>query len=107
MMANLKYIQHVYEELHKYPEISLEEFWTAGFVAEELRKMGFSVQTKVGGEGVVGRLELAGPGQTFAFRSDLDALPVFEETGASYASQNEGVMHACGHDSHMATLLGV
>jgi amidohydrolase len=107
MMANLKYMQHVYEQLHKYPEISLEECWTAGFVAEELRKMGFSVQTKVGGEGVVGLLELAGPGQTIAFRSDMDALPVLEETGASYASQNEGVMHACGHDSHMAMLLGV
>lgn len=106
-MANLKYMQDVYEKLHQYPELSLEEYRTAEFIASELKKMGFTVRTNVGGAGVVGLLDFAQPGKTLALRSDMDALPIQEEAGVSYGSENPGVMHACGHDSHMATLLGV
>src|SRR5690554_96711 len=99
------YLQRVYEELHAHPELPLEEVWTAGFVADELRGMGFSVSTQVGGHGVVGLLALGGTGPTLALRCDMDALPIAEETGAGFASRNPGVMHACGHDSHMAVVL--
>jgi len=99
------YLQRVYEELHAHPELSLEEVWTAGFVADELRGMGFSVSTQVGGHGVVGLLDLGGAGLTLALRCDMDALPITEETGADFASRNPGAMHACGHDSHMAMVL--
>lgn len=73
------YLQRVYEELHAHPELSLEEVWTAGFVADELRGMGFSVSTQVGGHGVVGLLDLGGAGLTLALRCDMDALPITED----------------------------
>lgn len=104
-MVNLQYLQIVYEKLHQYPEVALEEYKTSEFIAGELRDMGFNVRTNVGGTGVVGTLEFALPGKTLAFRSDMDALPITEATGVKYASKNPGVMHACGHDSHMAILL--
>jgi len=104
-MGNQRYLQSVYEELHAHPELPLEEVWTAGFVADELRGMGFSVYTQVGGQGVAGLLDFGGGGSTLALRCDMDALPITEETGADFASQNPGVMHACGHDSHMAMVL--
>ena len=104
-MGNQRYLQSVYEELHAHPELPLEEVWTAGFVADELRGMGFSVSTQVGGQGVAGLLGFGGGGPTLALRCDMDALPITEETGADFASQNPGVMHACGHDSHMAMVL--
>lgn len=106
-MPDLAYMQEVYKTLHEHPEISEHEFWTAEFIAGEFAGLGFTVRTNVGGTGVVGTLHFARPGQTLALRADMDALPVHEDTGVSYASKNPGVMHACGHDSHMATLLGV
>ncbi len=105
-MPNLQYMQRIYETLHAHPELSEEEVWTADFISGELTRLGFTVRTNVGGTGVVGILELADRGQTLALRCDMDALPVHEDTGASYASKYPGVMHACGHDSHMATVLG-
>ena len=106
-MPDLQYMRETYETLHRHPELSEKEVWTADFVAGELARLGFTVRTNLGGTGVVGILEFAGPGQTLALRCDMDALPIQEDTGVSYASENPGVMHACGHDSHMATLLGV
>ncbi|NLM41631.1 MAG: amidohydrolase [Firmicutes bacterium] len=104
-MDTARYVERVYQELHAHPELSLEEAWTASFVAEELREMGFSVSTQVGGHGVVGLMEFSSPGPALGLRADMDALPMTEETAVSFSSQNPGVMHACGHDSHMAMVL--
>ncbi|MUV38823.1 N-acyl-L-amino acid amidohydrolase [Lentibacillus sp. JNUCC-1] len=93
---------------HKYPELSFEEHETASFVADQLNQIdGMKVQTEVAGTtGVLGTLT-SGEGPTIAVRADMDALPITEQSKKDYASQNEGVMHACGHDAHTAILLGV
>jgi IAA-amino acid hydrolase len=90
--------------VHQHPELSFQEFETARFVAQTLRDMGIDVQTGVAKTGVVGRL--GGGSPVIALRADMDALPVTEGTGLPFASQVEGVMHACGHDTHVACLLG-
>ncbi len=94
-------------EIHRYPELSFQEVRTARLVADTLQEIGgVAIRTSVGKTGVVGELG-NGDGPTIAIRADMDALPILEETGAEYASVNEGVMHACGHDAHTAMLLGV
>jgi hippurate hydrolase len=104
----------LYKDLHSHPELSFQEINTAKRVAAELRKAGVEVTTGVGKLGVVGVLK-NGKGPTVLVRSDLDALPVTEQTGLPYASKAKGtdasgkevgVMHACGHDMHMACLVG-
>lgn len=92
---------------HTYPELSFEEFDTAEFIASQLSEMGYQVETKVGGTGVVGTLKSDLPGKVIAFRADMDALPMMEETDLPYASVRPGIMHACGHDCHMAIALGL
>lgn len=103
-----------YLYLHQHPELSFKEQNTAAYIAKRLTQLGFSVQTNVGGHGVVGLL-MNGQGKTVMLRSDTDALPVTEQTGKDYASTvrvtnddglDVGVMHACGHDIHMTSLLG-
>ncbi|GGA78925.1 hypothetical protein GCM10008025_22980 [Ornithinibacillus halotolerans] len=94
-------------DLHMYPELSHEEVRTPNKIAEYLNNLGIEVQTGVGGRGVVGTLIGGKPGRTIALRADFDALPIHEETDVPYKSQVPGVMHACGHDIHTATLLGV
>lgn len=94
-------------DLHMHPELSFEEERTPRKVAAYLESLGLEVRTGVGGRGVVGVLEGARPGRTVALRADFDALPIQEENDVPYASQVPGVMHACGHDIHTATLLGV
>ena len=105
----------LYRHLHQNPELSLHEEETAARVAKELRDVGAKVTTGVGGHGVVGVLK-NGPGKVLMLRADTDALPVAEQTGLPYASKvrtpdargaTVGVMHACGHDVHMANLIGV
>jgi len=91
--------------VHQHPELSFEEVETARFVTETLQSFGIAVETGVGRTGVVGHLGQGSP--CIALRADMDALPVTENTGLPFASQNEGVMHACGHDTHVACLLGV
>lgn len=93
-----------YEYLHAHPELSKQEFHTAEFLENALTKMGYT-PVRVGNCGVYADLvaDLSLP--WVMLRSDMDALPVTEETGVSYASQTPGIMHACGHDSHMAMLL--
>ena len=107
-------LESLYKSIHTHPELSLAEENTSRRLAEELRAAGYKVTERVGGYGVVAVLE-NGPGKTLLVRTDLDALPVKEETGAPYASQVKGtdstgkivdVMHACGHDSHIASLVG-
>ena len=93
-----------YEYLHAHPELSKQEFQTAEFLMETLSGMGYS-PVRIGTTGVYADLIVDENLPFVMLRSDMDALPVNEETGISYASQNPGVMHACGHDSHMAMLL--
>ncbi|MCZ8520228.1 MULTISPECIES: amidohydrolase [Paenibacillus] len=94
--------------LHRHPELSYQESATAAFVADKLRDWGLEVQEKVGGgHGVIGILQGAADGPAVALRADMDALPIQDEKTAEYASSVPGVMHACGHDAHTATLLAV
>lgn len=93
-------------KIHMNPELSYHEEKTAKLVSETLRSMGVSVKTKVGGTGVVGLLEGRMPGRVVALRADMDALPLEELSDVDFRSQAKGVMHACGHDAHVAMLLG-
>jgi amidohydrolase len=94
-------------DIHAHPETAFEEVRTAALVAEKLRRLGVEVVEGVGRTGVVGTLKGRRPGQrAVGLRADMDALNIEEKTGLSYASQNAGKMHACGHDGHTAMLLG-
>jgi len=101
------YTRAMRRDFHMHPEIGFKEIRTAGIVAKELTALGLEVTTGVGGTGVVALIEGAKPGPVVLVRADMDALPITEQTGAEYASQNPGVMHACGHDGHTAVLLTV
>ena len=94
-------------DIHAHPELGFEEVRTAGVVAGELTRLGIPHQTGVGRTGVVGIIEGGRPGPVLAIRADMDALPILEKTGLPFASTIEGKMHACGHDIHTTTLLGV
>lgn len=94
-------------DIHAHPELAFEEVRTAGIVAAELARMGIPHQTGVGRTGVVGTIAGGRPGPTLIIRADMDALPIHEATGLDFASTVPGKMHACGHDIHTATLLGV
>jgi hippurate hydrolase len=98
-------IEALYKDVHRHPELSMQEERTADLAADRLRKAGFEVTTGVGKTGVVGLLR-NGDGPTVMLRADMDALPVQEQTGLDYASTTDGVMHACGHDMHVAWLAG-
>ncbi len=108
-------LEALYRDLHAHPELSGHEKATASRIGEELRRSGLTVHTGIGGHGVVGVLA-NGQGPTVMIRSDMDALPVTERTGLPYASTvsvsvetravKVGVMHACGHDLHMAIMVG-
>ena len=102
-------------DIHQHPELSNREVRTAKLVAEHLRKLGLEVETGIAHTGVVGLLKTGQPGPTIALRADMDALPVVERTDvpfrstakSNYRGEEVGVMHACGHDSHTAVLMGV
>jgi amidohydrolase len=91
-------------QVHRHPELGFREQQTAGLAAERLAGLGIAVRTGVGKTGVVG--ELGNDGPCIALRADMDALPIREENDVPYASEVPGVMHACGHDAHVACLLG-
>ena len=91
-------------DFHMHPEIGFELHRTAGIVADELEKMGYRVKRGVGKTGVVA--EIGEGGKMVAIRADMDALPILEQNEYEYVSQNQGSMHACGHDSHTAMALG-
>ena len=111
---NYPALEAIYKDLHANPELGMQEVRTAGILAKNLRAAGFTVTEKVGGTGVVGVLK-NGEGPTILIRADMDALPMEEKTGLAWASKAratyEGrdvpVMHACGHDTHVAYLVGV
>jgi amidohydrolase len=101
-------------DLHAHPELGNQEVRTSGFLADQLRKLGYDVRTGMAKTGVVALLKGGKPGPVVALRADMDALPVTEDTGLPFASRERGqyngrevgVMHACGHDFHMSMLLG-
>lgn len=102
------YCRGLRRDFHTHPELGFQEFRTSQIVARELSEMGMdSIQTGIAKTGVVAMLEGVRPGPVVLLRFDMDALPIVEMTGATYASQNEGVMHACGHDGHTAAGLTI
>ena len=92
-------------DFHKYPEVSNREFKTSEVIAKHLESLGISVTRNVGVNGVVGILEGKNKGKVVALRADMDALPITENNNLPFQSVNDGVMHACGHDSHMSILM--
>src|SRR5690349_11117056 len=112
--ADMPQLMTLYRDLHANPELSMQEVRTPAKLAPEMRKLGFTVTEKVGKTGVVAILR-NGPGPTLMIRADMDALPVAEQTGLAFASKvrvttaqgvETGVMHACGHDTHITAWLG-
>ena len=112
--ADMPKLMELYRDLHANPELSMQEVRTPAKLAAEMRKLGFKVTEKVGKTGVVAMME-NGPGPVLMVRADMDALPVTEETGLPFASKvrtttaegvETGVMHACGHDTHVSAWLG-
>ncbi len=92
--------------LHAHPELSLQEHATAAFVAARLTELGVPFTTGVGGHGIVATITRGASNRSVGLRADMDALPIQEQTAVAYASTQPGVMHACGHDGHTASLLG-
>lgn len=106
--GNLSDLVDIRRDIHAHPELGFEEFRTSEIVASRLASWGIEVETGIGGTGVVGTIRGSEPsGRTIGLRADLDALPIFETTDVPYVSKIPGKMHACGHDGHTATLLGV
>ncbi|MCI0519203.1 MAG: amidohydrolase [Chloroflexi bacterium] len=102
-----EYTRALRRDFHRHPELAFEEARTAGIVARELSTLGMEVTSGIAETGVIALLEGARPGPTLLARFDMDALRVIEATGAEYASQTPGIMHACGHDGHVAVGLTV
>ena len=96
----------IYRKLHSHPELSFKELNTSEYIKAYLETLGLAVKNKIGKTGVTAVLKGELPGNTIAVRADIDALPVHEEARLSYKSQNDGIMHACGHDAHTTILLG-
>ena len=93
------------QQIHAHPELGFQEHQTSALVASQLQRWGYEVHRGVGGTGVVGTLRCGRGARRLGLRADMDALPIIELTGLPYASQTPGLMHACGHDGHTATLL--
>lgn len=91
--------------IHQHPELSFHEDETAKYIADFYKGKDVQVETNFGGRGIKVTIDSGKPGKTLAIRADFDALPITENTGLPFASQNEGVMHACGHDAHTAYML--
>ncbi len=102
-----EYTRDMRRDFHIHPELGFQEVRTAGIVARELQSLGLEVSSGIAETGVVALIEGPKPGPVALLRFDMDALPIEEETGAEYASQTPGVMHACGHDGHTAIGLTV
>lgn len=103
----IEFTRSLRRDFHRHPELGFQEIRTAGIVAKELQSLGLQVNTGIAKTGVVAMIEGSRPGLVVLLRFDMDALPIEEETGAEYASQTPGVMHACGHDGHTAIGLTV
>lgn len=103
--STFKEMVEIRRHLHQHPELSFQEIQTAHFIKSYYEKLGIEVKGNVGGNGVVAKIYGGKPGKTIALRADFDALPIQEENDVPYKSLVPGVMHACGHDGHTATLL--
>lgn len=101
-----EWIKEIRRKIHQWPELGFKEEKTAEFISNTLKKMGIKHRTGVARTGVLGRLVIDKEAPTIALRADIDALPITENTGLPFSSQNPGVMHACGHDGHVAMVLG-
>jgi hippurate hydrolase len=100
-------VQEIRHHIHAHPELSFQEHNTSAFVASELEAIGITNRKVIAGTGIVALIEGKNPGKRcIALRADMDALPIQEQNDTSYRSQNDGVMHACGHDVHSSCLLG-
>ena len=99
------YVIAMRRQFHAMPELSLQEYKTCAKIIEELGKIGITGEV-IAETGVIAAIKGGKPGKRVALRADIDALGVTEQTGAEYASRHPGVMHACGHDAHIAMLLG-
>jgi len=102
---NLDEFEEIYKDVHHNPELGLSEVRTASIAAKFLKCRGFEVHEGIGGHGVAAVLSSGTPGRTVLLRADMDALPINEETELPYKSKTKGVMHACGHDLHVACML--
>ncbi|SFZ98410.1 N-acetyl-L,L-diaminopimelate deacetylase [hydrothermal vent metagenome] len=100
------YIIEKRREIHKYPELGYQEHKTSSLIQTELENMGVSFKKNIAKTGVLAQLQ-KGEGKHVLLRADMDALPIAEKTNLTFASKNDGLMHACGHDAHIAMLLGV
>ena len=103
--AQKEYMVSQRNYFHAHPELGLQEFNTCNHIEEELEKTGIKFH-RVGGTNVIGEIDSGRPGKTLLIRADIDALPIQEKNQVPYKSQNDGIMHACGHDGHAAYLLG-
>ncbi len=104
---NNSYVINCYHHLHTHPELSFQEFKTARFIENELSSMEIPFRAKIGGNGILGKIEGLNPHKkVIALRADMDALPIYETVDTPWKSKNNNVMHACGHDAHTACLLG-
>ncbi|MCP4265658.1 MAG: amidohydrolase [Candidatus Brocadiaceae bacterium] len=93
-------------QIHEHPELGYQEVNTSTIISKELKRLGIKVTTGIGKTGVVGQISSNQDGPVVALRADMDALAIHEETGLEFASKTDGIMHACGHDGHVAMLLG-
>ena len=103
--AQKEYMVEQRNYFHAHPELGLQEFNTCNHIEEELEKAGIKFH-RVAGTNVIGEIDSSRPGKTLLIRADIDALPIQEKNEVPYKSQNDGIMHACGHDGHTAYLLG-
>lgn len=101
-----KVVRNIYYHLHQHPELSFQEKETAVFISEFLTDEGIAFRSGIGGHGILARIDGRSSGKVIALRADMDALPINECNDVPFRSVNDGVMHACGHDAHVACLLG-
>ena len=102
-----QHMVRIRRQIHKHPELGFQEENTAAIIAEELKRLGINATTGIAKTGVIGRIDSVNKGgPVVALRADMDALAIQEETGLEFASEVKGVMHACGHDGHVAMLIG-
>ena len=101
-----QHMVRIRRQIHKHPELGYQEENTAAIITEELKKLGIKATAGIAKTGVVGRIDTEKTGPVVALRADMDAIAIQEETGLEFASEVKGVMHACGHDGHVAMLIG-
>ena len=105
---NADWVKDIRHQLHSNPELSFQEFETSKFIINKLQEIGLEIETGYVKTGIVATLKCKDPeSKTIALRADMDALPITETNEVTYKSKNIGVMHACGHDVHSSSLIGV